>query len=638
MTIASRLKTTALLYGGMVLVISLSFGLAFEAQRDAFERSMIAEGLLQGSFDLNSLSNRYVRYPEERPKEQWLLAQEALAEPLSREALTAGDRRAYVVRMLLNLNDMKALFTALVAVDEERAAVQTRGGGDALLERRRAQLADLIVKRSREVALDASRLSFLSNEEIARLNRCIVTFIPIVAVLLSTVTLWTSARIGRKITGPVERLRAGAEQIGAGNLSYRIGRVSDDELGRLAAAFNRMAGNLEALTVSRDELVREMAERKRMEEVLRTKEAELREAQRIAHIGSWHWNATTDVTTGSDELLRIYGLDPATQSMPDFREQRGRCYPVEDWERLNAAVQKTLQTGVGYELDVRAFRNGELIWLTTRSEVVRDTDGTIVGLRGTVQDITERKRVEEDRERLIADLARSNQELEQFAYVASHDLQEPLRMVSSYMQLLEKRYKGQLDEKADTYIHFAVDGAQRMQKLIEGLLAYSRITRQGAEFRPVDTNKVFAQAVENLSAAIRESGAVVAEEAPLPTVAGDEMQLVQLFQNLIANAVKYRKPDLPPLVQVAARREGAEWVFSVHDNGIGIDPRYFERVFLLFQRLHTRQEYPGTGIGLSLCKRIVERHHGRLWVESTPGEGATFFFTLPADGEEGAKK
>jgi light-regulated signal transduction histidine kinase (bacteriophytochrome) len=235
--------------------------------------------------------------------------------------------------------------------------------------------------------------------------------------------------------------------------------------------------------------------------------------------------------------------------------------------------------------------------------------------------------------RLLSELQRSNKELEQFAYVASHDLQEPLRMIASYVQLLEQKYKGRLDEKADKYIYFAVDGALRMQNLIEALLAYSRVTTRGVPLGPVDTNQTFTHAVADLSAAIEENRATVTKDQ-LPMVRGDEAQLAQLFQNLIGNAIKFRKPDIPPLVHVSAKKHGKEWLFSVRDNGIGVEPKYFDRIFQIFQRLHTHKEYPGTGIGLAICKRIVERHGGRIWLESAPGEGATFFFTLPATGED----
>ena len=231
-------------------------------------------------------------------------------------------------------------------------------------------------------------------------------------------------------------------------------------------------------------------------------------------------------------------------------------------------------------------------------------------------------------ETLSKELARSNQELEQFAYVASHDLQEPLRMVASYTQLLAKRYQGKLDKDADEFIHFAVDGATRMQGLIIDLLEYSRVGRKGKEFLPVVLESILEKALENLTVTLEEQGAKVTHD-PLPTVNGDDVQLTRLFQNLIGNAIKFRKPGEAPHVHVGAKTDGKQWVLSIRDNGIGIDPKHFERLFQIFQRLHTREEYPGTGIGLAVCKKIVERHGGRIWVESKPGEGTTFYFTIP---------
>jgi len=243
----------------------------------------------------------------------------------------------------------------------------------------------------------------------------------------------------------------------------------------------------------------------------------------------------------------------------------------------------------------------------------------------SVVDITERKRSE-------FDLKRSNEELERFAYVASHDLQEPLRMVASYVQLLGKRYKGKLDADADEFIGYAADGATRMQRLIEDLLAFSRVGTRSATSVPVDVSVVLAGALANLTVAIDEAGASVAAGA-LPTVYGDPGQLGHLFQNLISNAVKFRG-ETAPLITVSAEHDGDSWLFRVHDNGIGIAPEYFDRIFVIFQRLHGREKYGGTGIGLAIARKIVERHGGRIWVESTPGRGTTFLFTLPAQKEQ----
>jgi signal transduction histidine kinase len=226
------------------------------------------------------------------------------------------------------------------------------------------------------------------------------------------------------------------------------------------------------------------------------------------------------------------------------------------------------------------------------------------------------------------ELRRSNQNLQEFAYVVSHDLQEPLRTVASYTQLLARRYRGKLDADADQFIAYAVDGAERMQRLIDDLLVLSRVGSRGGRFEPADCEAALAHAADNLKVAIEESRAALTHD-PLPTVAADEGQLVQLFQNLVANAIKFHG-EAPPRVHVSAEQNAGEWILAVEDNGIGIDAEHFDRIFTIFQRLHTRQEYSGTGIGLAICRRIVEGHGGRIWVASEPGKGSTFYFTLPA--------
>ncbi len=312
-------------------------------------------------------------------------------------------------------------------------------------------------------------------------------------------------------------------------------------------------------------------------------------------------------------------------------------FPGERGRQALAGDQQVLDGGAAIlnqeKLDVLA--EGHTRWSLVTKVPLHDSHGQLVGLVGVSHDITERKRQEEEAKKSAEELARSNAELEQFAYVASHDLQEPLRAVASCVQLLKKRYEGKLDARADEFIAHAVDGTKRMQALISDLLDYSRIGTHTHPFEPANCAMVLDDALANLAVALHESGAVV-EHDPLPTVLADASQLAQVFQNLIGNAIKFRG-ERRPEIRVIARREAGGWLFGVSDNGIGIEPQYFERIFRVFQRLHTRGRYPGTGIGLAICKKIVERHGGRIWIESQPAQGATFYFTLPESLQPPAK-
>ncbi|HSQ77670.1 MAG TPA: ATP-binding protein, partial [Nitrospirota bacterium] len=311
----------------------------------------------------------------------------------------------------------------------------------------------------------------------------------------------------------------------------------------------------------------------------------------------------------------------------------------QNFPRTAAAVKAGLHAGFAFPIRSEGAVTGVMAFFS-RSVQTPDDDllKMFVALGSQIGDFLTRKKAEEAQVHYSSELERSNKELQMFASIASHDLQEPLRVVSGFAQLLEQRYKGKLDKNADDFIGYMVDGAERMQQLIRDLLDYSRVTTRGKPFQPANCDTAMQKALMNLKTAVEESNAVITAD-PLPVVKADESQLVHLFQNLIGNAVKYRKKDEPPRIHISAKKIAdsapaqsamrAGWLFSVQDNGIGIEPQYFDRIFQVFQRLHKREEYKGTGIGLAICKKIVERHGGSIWVKSEPGKGSTFFFTMP---------
>jgi signal transduction histidine kinase/CHASE3 domain sensor protein len=325
----------------------------------------------------------------------------------------------------------------------------------------------------------------------------------------------------------------------------------------------------------------------------------------------------------SRRFQEMYGSTPKAGMLIEdcLRQHPAECRELTAlWHRALAGDKFSVTDEVkNSAVDQRFYEN--------RYYPITDRHGVPIAACHTARDISERKHFEDVLLRQSEELRRSNAELEQFAYVASHDLQEPLRMVASYMQLFAERYQGQLDAKADKYIGYAVDGARRMQALINDLLALSRVNSRGAEFSSTDCESVIGRVLHDLDARIRSSDALVECEG-LPHVMADEQQLAQLFQNLIGNALKFRAAETPHIRLTAEQQQGL-WLFSIRDNGIGIAPEHADKIFILFQRLHSRQEYEGTGIGLAICKKIVERHGGRIWVESEAGKGSTFKFTLP---------
>ncbi len=347
----------------------------------------------------------------------------------------------------------------------------------------------------------------------------------------------------------------------------------------------------------------------------------------------WDWDLQTNQLYWGEGFQQLFGLSVVLDS--NTIENSNKLIHEDDFERVRAGIDAAIKSdALNWKDDYRYKKaDGEYAFVADRAVIIRDEMGKAYRMIGAMRDITERKLAEEKMNQLNKELeykaqqlAVSNAELESFAYVTSHDLQEPLRMVSSFLQLLQKKYEGILDEKGLKYIDFAIEGSERMKVLIHDLLEFSRINTNKEVHVQVDLNTVLKKARSNLRKVIEDSGATL-KISILPIIYGNESQLLQLFQNLISNAIKYRS-EQAPIVEVNYLEKEDEWFFQVKDNGIGIEEKFFSKIFVIFQRLHNRKEFDGTGIGLAVCKKIVEFHGGKIWVESVPGLGSTFNFTI----------
>jgi PAS domain S-box-containing protein len=409
--------------------------------------------------------------------------------------------------------------------------------------------------------------------------------------------------LARSLTRPILALQEGAARFGRGDLDVRLDDSARDELGQLASEFNRMA---EGLAEQQNHL------RRRAEQF---------------------FNLSPDLLCTINSSLRVQDLNPAWELTLGYPgdDLKGRLLSnfihPDDWTMTQSALRRIAEEGSGRFENRCRHKRGHYRWLAW--VVVNSSQDQL--LYAAARDITERRLAEERMQQQTDELERSNRELQEFAYVASHDLQEPLQMVSNHVQLLSRRYRGKLDKDADEFIDFAIEGSSRLKSLISDLLAYSKVGTSDRESAPVEMETVFARVMETYQPMIDESKGSIIHDA-LPVVLGNHEQLIQLLQNLIDNSIKFRSKE-PPRIQVGARQLSERWLIFVRDNGIGIDPQYTERVFVIFQRLHSRDDYPGTGIGLAICRKIIERHGGHIWVDSEPGKGATFYFTLtPVEG------
>lgn len=528
-------------------------------------------------------------------------------------------------------DDGGALFIAPTRFDSEAAFRRQVGGGPeipivAAVARMEGTFHEAVDYRGQEVlsvtryvptagiGLEAKVDRSEAIGPIVQLRK-LTTVVAVITVLVVGAVSWFLATT---ILRPIERLTRSAHIIESGDYDHRAEVHGRDEIADLADAFNLMAQQLTVANRSLEEQVE-----KRTSQLQSSKERfEL--AVTGSSAGIWDWDINSNHVYFSDRFKELLGYQP-DEFEDSFDAWEERLHPDEKGgvlEALESHVHNGNSNEAMFDQEFRLrLRDGNYRWFHTRGRAVRGSEKDApVRMAGSITDIESRKQYE-------ARLEHSVRELEQFAYVASHDLREPLRMVASYVKLLERRYHDKLDDSAKDFINYAVDGANRMQRLIDDLLTYSRVGSKQQDLQPIHAEQVMNDALKNLQEAIRESEAEVTYDS-LPMVSADQTQFIQLLQNLLANAIKFTPPDEKPKVHVSAEPRDGQWCFSVRDNGIGIQQKYKERIFKIFQRLNSREEYEGTGIGLAVVNKIVERHGGSIWLESEEGKGTTFYFTM----------
>jgi signal transduction histidine kinase len=623
-----------------------------------------AEKLSEAAFQRIALRSDWQLFHNERTAFQWLEVHRQLGSLLleARQEFKAKQQQSEIG---LLLRDQPGVAENFKRLEQNWKAIQS-GALDATAAKRvEDQLVGEMTARAHALVVFSSTLAGESRLKLNRALRFGVILPSILVIVLAVMAVAYGLIISISVLRGLAEVREGTEKVAAGDLDFRIDESGRSEVAEVAHAFNEMTGRVKDNAALREGI-------NRVFRVTLTEETEDEIARACLAVAE----EITGAGSGFIGLVNERGLlNTKSLSAPGWKECRmpeseatrliqdmeitsfwGRVIREGKTQLVNDPASDPDATGtpeghppidcfLGVPLKQRDETTGVIALANReggfRSEDIKDLEALGVAFMEALS----RKRAEDEvrlhRERLeelvgdrtaelqraLAEVERSNAELQQFAYVASHDLQEPLRMIASYVQLLQERYRDRLDDDADEFIRYAVDGADRMQTLINDLLALSRVATSKKKITPTDANSALGVARANLGLLIEENNAVVTSEE-LPTVSADEAQLVQLFQNLIANSIKFRREE-PPRVHLWARQRGAEWVFSVQDNGIGFDPEHAERIFIIFQRLNPRSEYGGTGIGLAISKSIVERHGGRIWAESVPGEGSTFHFTVP---------
>ncbi|HXW68511.1 MAG TPA: ATP-binding protein [Dissulfurispiraceae bacterium] len=601
MQISQRLKINAIVSAITAFVILLILSLALYRLNNENDKGKIAGEILTGTFEVIELKNDYIWNRNERAKEQWITEHEQLGRLL--KSASEKFRKPEDIKILTGMiKDYESIGEIFAGIMENRQKAGLHVYSADLSRAIESRLLRQLHIRSYEFAVNVRHLLESNRESRDSALRLAAAGIVFIIMILVVATLINSLMVGRTIIDRIRRLRDGALLIGDGTLDHKVEVKGDDEFTELAEGFNTMTAKLKQ---AQDKIVGLAA-------IVEFSTDAIISATLDGIIVSWNPGAEKLYGYSSREAI---GRSITLLTQPDRSDEISTIFDkIRNGEIITA-----------YDTS-RMRKDGTLVDVSLTVSPVKDSTGKIVGASGIARNVTDRKKLEERLKRYSKELEQSNRELDKFASIAAHDLGAPIRAVSGFARLLQKRCKEKLGADADQYISNIIEGTGRMENLIIDLLNYARAGARDKPLLPVDVNAIIEKTLANLAFEIQESEAVITVD-PLPTVSADSTQLIQLFQNLVGNAIKFCRTT--PRIHISADRKQGEWLFLVSDNGIGIDLQHAERIFQIFQRLHARDKFSGTGIGLAICKKIVEMLGGRIWVESKPGEGSTFYFTLP---------
>lgn len=636
-----QIRTQVIVGTGVSLLLALLLGVGlWEVERRTareIARAETVSEVIRSAFDLTVLTAEFLDTRHVRAQHQWWASERRLSRALQRLSVTDGLEQDLVVGMRAERERSSALFAVMDGGGWE--------GVDVVDEALVHQAAGQIVIALRHLSSQAEQLDHLLRTRLMRLQQLSRRVGGGAGALLALVVLLAAVHTRSGLVTPMARLLQGMRDVGEGNLAQRVGTDRNDEIGELSRAFDQMTNRLQETMASREALAREMAVRQQAEAALRASEERFRQLAENVHEVFWMTSADGQKFLYVSPAYDVVWQRVRERLMESPDEWLEAVHP-EDRARVRAAGHGVAVTGP-FDEEYRLLRaDGTVCWIRDRGFPVRDGAGRIVRVAGIAENITEAKLARDALTRHSEELERSNRDLEEFAYAASHDLQEPLRKIEAFGSLLASRFSDRLPEEGRDYLNRMQGAARRMRALIEDLLAFSRITTRARPFTAVDLRHTVDEVLCDLEALVRDAGGQVTI-GDLPLVHAEPVQMRQLLQNLIGNALKFRREGVAPVVQVYA--ESLSGVESgghgraacrlvVEDNGIGFDEKYHDRIFGLFQRLHGRSEYTGTGIGLALCRKIVDRHRGTIVAHSSPGQGTRFEVTLPLASDGGAER